>query len=361
MQNIYIIIYNKIIIEETDQGNGPFFCLSGKEKRMEKIKWGILSTANIGQTQVIPAIKRSDHGEVVAIASQSQNAKEVSRKLGIPKVYDSYEELLEDPEINAVYIPLPNHLHAKWTIEAAKAGKHILVEKPAALTEAETIEMKTACEENGVKCMEAFMYQFHAQHKRVKDIIKTGEIGEIKYMYASHSFLLKDEDNIRLSAEKGGGALYDVGCYNIHAIRNITDAEPLEIMSFADLENPYGVDLTTTAHLKMDNGIRAMFDCSFEMTNRNEYHIVGTYGEIICRNAYRPDLVGHQGTLLVKSGGETRKEIVTCDQYMMQVDHFSECILNKQTPVYSLDDTIQNMKVIDACYRSIKENRFITL
>ena len=328
---------------------------------MEKIKWGILSSAKIGETQVIPAIKRSTHGEVIAIASQSKKAEDLAKKLGIPKTYDSYEELLADPEINAVYIPLPNHLHAKWTIEAAKAGKHILVEKPAALTEVETRQMMDACEQYGVICMEAFMYQFHAQHKRVKDIIQTGEIGEVKYMYASHSFLLKDDNNIRLSPEKGGGALYDVGCYNVHAIRHLLDAEPAEVMGFADTDNRYGVDLTTTVHFKMDNGARAMFDCSFEMVGRNEYHIVGTHGEIICRHAYRPDLVGHHGALIVKSGGETRKEMITCDQYMMQVDHFAECVLNDQQPIYTAKDTIQNMKVIDACYHSIKEGRLVRL
>ncbi len=332
------------------------------EIKMPKIKWGILSTADIGQTQVIPAIKRSSYGEVTAIASQSQRAKDVAISLEIPKAYDSYEELLADPEIDAVYIPLPNHLHAKWTMEAAKAGKHVLVEKPAALTEAETIEMMNACERYDVKMMEAFMYQFHAQHKRVKDIIKTGEIGEVKYMYASHSFLLRDDEgNIRLSSEKGGGALYDVGCYNIHAIRHILGAEPVEIMGFADLNNPYGVDLTTTANMKMDNGVNAMFDCSFEMTNRNEYRVVGTLGEIISRNAYRPDLVGHQGELLVKSGGETRKEVIMCDQYMMQVDHFAECILNNQTPAYTPLNTVQNMKVIEACYQSIETQSIIKL
>ncbi len=364
MQNIYIIIYNKDNFEETDHHGDSFFCLFGLlkgEKTMGKIKWGVLSTADIGQTQVIPAIKRSTYGEVTAIASQSEKAKDVAGKLGIPKSYESYEQLLADPEIDAVYIPLPNHLHAKWTIEAAKAGKHVLVEKPAALTEAETIEMVTACEKYGVKFMEAFMYQFHIQHKRVKDIIQTGEIGELKYMYASHSFLLQEEENIRLSPEKGGGALYDVGCYNIHAIRHILDSEPVEVMGFSDMDNQYGVDLTTTAHLVMDNGMRAMFDCSFEMTNRNEYHVVGTLGEIICRYAYRPDLAGNQGALLVKSGGETRKELIQCDQYMMQVDHFSECIRNNQNPSYTPRDTLQNMRVIEACYESIKTKSIIKL
>lgn len=328
---------------------------------MSKIKWGILSTANIGQTQVIPAINRSKLGEANAIASLSGRAQEAADKLGIPKVYDSYEALLADEEIDAVYIPLPNHLHAKWVMEAAKAGKHVLVEKPASLTAEEMKEMMDVCNRHGVLFMEAFMYQFHAQHKRVRDILKTGEIGDVKYMYASHSFFLEDEENIRLSPEKGGGALYDVGCYNIHAFRHILQAEPTEVRVFSKLDNPYQIDMTTTGHLWMDNGVQAMFDCSFEMTTRNEYRVVGTKGEIICQHAYRPDRKDHKGSLIIKTNEETRKEIITCDQYLMQVEHFAECVMEGKQPQYTGADTLQNMKVIDACYESIRTNQAVTL
>ena len=329
---------------------------------MSKVKWGILSTANIGQTQVIPAINRSTLGEALAISSSSGRAKEAAEKLGIPKVYDSYEDLLGDEEIDAVYIPLPNHLHAKWVMEAAKAGKHVLVEKPASLTAHEMKEMQEVCSRHEVLFMEAFMYQFHAQHKRVKDIIKTGEIGEVKYMYASHSFFLDDDgDNIRLSAEKGGGALYDVGCYNIHAIRHILQAEPAEVKAFSRIDPKFKVDMTTTGHLWMDNGIQAMFDCSFQMKSRDEYRVAGTKGEIICQHAYRPDRKGHKGTLIIRTDGETRKEIITCDQYLMQVDHFAECILEGKQPLYTGDDTLQNMRVIDACYESIQSDKTVKL
>ena len=329
---------------------------------MSKVKWGILSTANIGQTQVIPAINRSKLGEALAISSSSGRAKEAAEKLGIPKVYDSYEDLLGDEEIDAVYIPLPNHLHSRWVMEAAKAGKHVLVEKPASLTAHEMQEMQEVCSRHEVLFMEAFMYQFHAQHKRVKDIIKTGEIGEVKYMYASHSFFLDDDgDNIRLSAEKGGGALYDVGCYNIHAIRHILQAEPAEVKAFSRIDSKFKVDMTTTGHLWMDNGIQAMFDCSFQMKSRDEYRVAGTKGEIICQHAYRPDRKGHKGTLIIRTDGETRKEIITCDQYLMQVDHFAECILEGKQPLYTGDDTLQNMRVIDACYESIQSDKTVKL
>ena len=328
---------------------------------MSKVKWGILSTANIGQTQVIPAINRSKLGEAIAIASLSGRAQEAADKLGIPKVYESYEALLSDEEIDAVYIPLPNHLHAKWVMEAAKAGKHVLVEKPASLTAHEMEEMLDVCNRHDVIFMEAFMYQFHAQHNRVRDILKTGEIGKVKYMYASHSFFLDDEENIRLSPEKGGGALYDVGCYNIHAFRHILQAEPKEVRVFSKMNNSYHIDMTTTGHLWMDNGVQAMFDCSFEMKTRDEYRVVGTKGEIICQHAYRPDRKDHKGTLVIKTNEETRKEIISCDQYLMQVEHFAECVIEGKQPQYTGTDTLQNMKVIDACYESIRTNQTVTL
>src|SRR5690625_2330163 len=185
---------------------------------MKKIKWGIISTARIGITQLIPAIKRSTNAEVVAIATQSDinKATLIAEQFQIEKVYNSYEKLLNDPNIDAVYIPLPNHLHKEWAIKAAQKGKHILCEKPAALTTEEVYEIKKACEENNVLFMEAFMYYFHPQHNRVKEIIDTGEIGEVTFMQAGFSFYLAEErraHNIRMSGEKGGGSIYDIGCY----------------------------------------------------------------------------------------------------------------------------------------------------
>ncbi|MUV37011.1 Trans-1,2-dihydrobenzene-1,2-diol dehydrogenase [Lentibacillus sp. JNUCC-1] len=191
---------------------------------MTKIQWGILSTANIAQKALIPAIQRAKNAEVTAIASGSDagKARAVAEKFEIPKTHDRYEALLEDPDIQAVYIPLPNHLHKKWVIEAAKAGKHILCEKPIGLDEEEAREMQRVCEENGVLLMEAFMYHFHPQHERVKEIMASGEIGDVRYMRAAFSFFIGNKaDNIRMHREKGGGCMYDVGSYGVHSIRNI--------------------------------------------------------------------------------------------------------------------------------------------
>lgn len=321
---------------------------------LRKVRWGVISTADIAQTQVIPAILRSEHAEIVAIASRGEKASAVAEIFSIPHYYESYEELLKNQEVEAVYIPLPNHLHKQWVMEAAKFGKHVLVEKPAALTAQETLEMIRVCQENDVKFMEAFMYQFHPQHKRVKELITSGEIGEIKYMRASFSFILEErEANIRLNKEMGGGSIYDVGCYCIHAIRNLLESEPVTVEVFAEHDPQTGIDLSAIGYMKLENGINCVFDCSFDMSFRQEYEIVGTKGKITIPHAYRPDVVGHDALIIIGD----RFETVSGDQYKLQIDHFSKAILEDFQPSYSVENTIQNMRVIDACYESIEKGQ----
>jgi D-xylose 1-dehydrogenase (NADP+, D-xylono-1,5-lactone-forming) len=325
---------------------------------LRKVRWGVISTADIAQTQVIPAILRSEQAKIVAIASRGEKASAVAEKFSIPYYYESYEELLINQEVEAVYIPLPNHLHKQWVVEAAKYGKHILVEKPAALTAEETQEMVRVCQENNVKFMEAFMYQFHPQHQRVKELIASDEIGEIKYMRASFSFFLEErKENIRMNKEMGGGSIYDVGCYCIHAIRNLLESEPVTVKAFAELDPQTGIDLSAIVYMKLENGINCVFDCSFDMSFRQEYEIVGTKGRITVPHAYRPDVVGHDTVIHI--GG--RSEIVAGDQYKLQIDHFSKAILEDFQPSFSVENTLQNMRVIDACYESIEKGQEITL
>lgn len=329
---------------------------------MKKIRWGVLSTANIGLTQVIPAIGRADNAELTAIASRSERVHEIAEEHGISKAYESYEDLLSDPEIDAVYIPLPNHLHKEWTIKAAEAGKHILCEKPAALTAAEAAEMVEFCRSHSVKFGEAFMYQLHPQHARVKEIMDSGEIGDIRLIKSSHSFYLDDrEGNIRMDKRMGGGSLYDLGCYSISAIRYLTESEPVEVQAFAELDKKDGIDMTAYGWMHLENGIRALFDCSFDMVPRNEYEVVGTKGSIKVPHAFRPDIVGGVGSVIVRSGEETRKEEITGDIYRMEVEDLSKAILEDRDPWISGESTIQNMQVLDACYRSIAEGRSVQL
>lgn len=329
---------------------------------MKKVRWGILSTAKIGRTQLIPAMKRASNAEVVAIASRGEKVKSVARELSIPKAYESYEQLLEDPDVDVVYIPLPNHLHKEWVMKAAKAGKHILCEKPVALTAEDAKEIVTVCKENNVLFMEAFMYQFHPQHQRVRDIIASGEIGEVRLMRASFSFFLKDrEENIRMDLKKGGGSLYDVGCYCIHSIRNILQSEPETVHVTGETDREKGVDISAFGYMKMENGVSAIFDSSFDMNYRNQYEVIGTKGTIIVPRAYRPDTEGGEGLIIIEKENEQRVERVYGDQYALEVEHFSECVLKGEQPVYSGDNTIRNMMVIDACYKSLRLNKKIIL
>jgi D-xylose 1-dehydrogenase (NADP+, D-xylono-1,5-lactone-forming) len=325
---------------------------------MEKVRWGVLSTAGIAQTQVIPAILRSDYAELIGIASRGEKARDVAEIFSIPCYYESYEELLANQEIDAVYIPLPNHLHKEWAIEAAKCGKHILIEKPIALTAEETEEIIDVCNRNNVKFMEAFMYQFHPQHKRVKEIIASGEIGEVKFMRACFSYLLEDrKENIRMNKEMGGGSIYDIGSYCIHAIRNITGSEPVQVEAFAELDPESGIDLSSIVYMKLENGVNCVFDCSFDMCFRQEYEIIGSKGRITVPGAYRPDVTGNEGLILIQSDQGNRSESVDGDQYKLQIDHFSQAIKEEFQPAYTAENTIKNMRVIDACYKSIENRR----
>lgn len=331
---------------------------------MNTVRWGVLSTANIAQGQLIPAIKRARNAEVQAIASRSNKVHEVAERLDIPKAYESYEELLNDPDIDVIYIPLPNHLHKEWIIKAARAGKHVLSEKPVTLTADEAREVVQVCKENNVLFMEAFMYQFHSQHARVREILASGEIGEVKLMKAAFSFYMNPADrdhNIRMDVGKGGGSIYDVGCYCIHSIRNILQEEPREIQVQAEMDEVRKIDLTSIVHMKMQSGIPTVFDCSFDMSFRNEYEIIGTKGRIQVPRAYRPDNNGGEGLIIIEKDNEQRVEKLIADQYALEVEYFSECVLQGKEPIYTGENTIKNMEVIEACYKAIgtKEKVFL--
>ncbi|WP_225228672.1 Gfo/Idh/MocA family protein [Bacillus sp. PS06] len=330
---------------------------------MTFVKWGILSTANIAQTQLIPAIKRANNAEVVAIASRGRKAIEVAERLQIPKAYTSYEELLDDPEVDAVYIPLPNTLHKEWVKKAAERGKHVLCEKPASLTAEDTKEMVTVCHEYGVRFMEAFMYQFHPQHERVKEIIHSGEIGEVKLMKASFSFFMNEpEGNIRMDSKLGGGSIFDVGCYCIHSSRHLLESEPVTVGVKSTIHPKYNVETTSVVMMKMEGGVDVVFDCSFDMTFRNQYEIIGTKGTINVPTAYRPDVNGNIGVIIVEKGSVKREEKIFGEQYILQVEHFSDAVLDPAIELkYPGELAILNMKVIEACYQSIESGTFINL
>lgn len=314
---------------------------------MRKIKWGILSTARIAVEKIIPAIQKSSNGEVYAIASSSGKAETLAEKLHIPVSYNHYEELLADPNIDAVYIPLPNSMHAEWTIKAANAKKHVLCEKPAGLDPFEVEEMLGACKRNGVHFMEAFMYRFHPQHEKVKEIINSGTIGDIKMMRAFFSFYMDDRaGNIRLDSQLGGGALYDIGCYCINSLRYILDEEPIQMKLLGEL-NKEGVDTTAAVVLEFPSNIHASFMCSFDATFKDEYEIIGTKGSIRVPHAYRPDLNAGNGMVQLFQENEMKQYILHGDQYLLEVEHFADCVITNREPVYTGENTLNNIKVIN--------------
>ncbi len=332
-------------------------------KPLKRVGWGILSTARIARETMIPAIQRAGNAKIVAIASSNEQVQHVAQQFHIPKVYDTYEALLVDPEVEVVYIPLPNHLHMEWAIKAAEHKKHVLCEKPAALCEEDVRKVVKACRENGVIWMEAFMYQFHPQHRRVKEMIASGEIGEVKSIRSSFSFYLAErENNIRMNETFGGGSLLDVGCYCIHSIRFLLQAEPVVLSVCSTYDDQYGVDTLTSGWLQMNNGVHASFDCSFNMFPRNEYEIIGTKGKLVVPRAYRPDIQQGDGLIIIQTDeGIVKEEIVKGDQYRLQVEHFSQCVIDRTKPSYSDDEIIQQAKVLDVCRLSAKTGKVIEL
>ncbi|MCA1011783.1 Gfo/Idh/MocA family protein [Halobacillus halophilus] len=297
------------------------------------MKWGIMSAANIAKKMVIPAIQRAENAEIEAIASLSGNAEETAASFDIPKTYDTYEGLLADEEVEAVYIPLPNHLHKEWTIKAARAGKHVLCEKPAALSRADVEDMIEACNENGVYFLEAFMYQFHPQHQRVKELIQEGHIGDVRLIKPTFSFNLDPSSyNIRLDADKGGGALWDLGCYGVHSALNLVNEQVKDWNVSSSIHPTYHVDTTTLAALTLENDVKVSIECSFDVLFRDEYQVVGTEGMIHVHHAYRPDAKEHLGKItLTKVNGEKLVYHETGDQYRLQVETFMNAINNQES------------------------------
>ncbi len=324
---------------------------------MKKVRFGILSTAKIAREKVIPAMQQGEFTEVVAIASRSKDsAKEVAKELGIPKVYDSYEKLLKAKVIDAVYIPLPNHMHVEWTIKAMNAGKHVLCEKPMGLNDEEVNRIINATTMNpDIKIMEAFMYRFHPQWVEAKRLVDEGEIGDLVTIQSFFSYFNDDPDNIRNKPDMGGGALMDIGCYPVSLSRFIFNAQPRRVMSFRNDDPEFGTDRVFSGMMDF-NGRISTFTSSTQMADYQRVNILGTTGriEILIPFNAPPDepckLILQQGrkeTLKVQT-----MEFDVSDQYTLQGDAFAKAILDDvQTPT-TIMDAWDNMHVIDALVKS---------
>ena len=315
---------------------------------MKKIRWGILSTAKIGREKVIPALQKGKYCEVVAIASGNAiRLREVAGSLHIPKTYDSYERLLADPEIDAIYIPLPNHLHVEWSIKAIHAGKHVLCEKPIGLSSGEALQLLNVAKEYPhLKVMEAFMYRFHPQWKATKQLIKDGRIGELKTIQSFFSYHNIDPANIRNRKEIGGGAMMDIGCYCISFARYLFDQEPENIFSVIDTDPAMEIDRMVSVILQFAHGT-STFVCSTQLFPFQRVNIMGTAGRIeieIPVNA-PPDKVTKINIFSAEGNEEIRFEPV--DQYTIQADEFSKAILNIGGALTPLEDAVSNMKVLE--------------
>lgn len=319
---------------------------------MNKVRWGVLGTAEIAEEQVIPAIQKSNNGKVVAIASRKPGvkAKKIAKLFMISKVYSSYEDLLKDPDIDAVYIPLPNALHAEWTKEAARYKKHILCEKPAGLTAKQVSEMIEISKQQKVTFMESMMYQFHPQHKKVKEMIEKGHIGEVKQMRAAFTFMLENiEGNFRLKPQgSGGGSVYDIGCYTIHAIRSIL-GEPTKVLYVDEtLTDDNLTDIATIGVFEHNNGIKSFFDCGMNMSTRNEYEVIGTKGTIRVPKAFIPQKDGEGVIQYISSDGSITTEKINANYYIKGVEYFSEHVIAEKELPSLAEDTINNLEAINS-------------
>ena len=327
-----------------------------------KIRWGVISTALIGTEKVIPGMLRSKRGTVDAIASRDlSRARAAAAKLGIPKAYGSYEELLADPDVDAIYNPLPNHLHIDWTIEALKAGKHVLCEKPFGMNAKDAARVLKHAGTRHV--MEAFMIRFHPQWLKARDLIRSGKIGELKAVQVFFAYNNVDPKNIRNMADIGGGAALDIGGYGILSGRFTFEAEPKRIVSLVDRDPNFGTDRLMSIIADFGEGRQLTFTISTQIAAHQRVTLAGTKGRIEILIPFNAPQAAPVKIILdngSKLGGESSKEIVirSSDQYAEEADAFAKAVLGETELPYGPEDGVKMMKIIDAMFRSEKTGRW---
>jgi predicted dehydrogenase len=328
-----------------------------------KVKWGVLGAASIAVRKVIPGMQKGAWSEIAAIASRDLNkAKAAAADLKIEKAYGSYEELLADPEIEAVYNPLPNHLHVPWSIKAAEVGKHVLCEKPIAMNAAEARTLLAVRERTGVKIGEAFMVKTHPQWLRTKELIREGRIGELRAIVGVFSYFNRNPENVRHKPEWGGGGLLDIGCYPITTSRFMFGTEPLRVSGVVERDPDFGTDRLASAILEFGGG-QSIFTCGTQIVPYQRMQFLGTKGRIeieIPFNASvdRPTRIFVDDGSDVAGKGIRTETIPACDQYTVQGDAFSRAILENSDVPVPLEDAISNMSVIDAVFRSAESGKW---
>jgi predicted dehydrogenase len=330
-----------------------------------KVSWGVLGTAKIALQKVIPAMQRGQCSQVVALASREPDkARPIVEALGIRKVYGSYEELLADPEIEAIYNPLPNHLHVPWSIKAAEAGKHVLCEKPISLTVKEALSLLAVRDRTGLKIGEAFMVRTHPQWRTASELVRNGRIGPVRSILGGFSYFNRDPRNIRNISDYGGGALLDIGCYLVFTSRLIFGEEPMRVLGLIDRDPEMGTDRLSSALLQFPSG-HCVFTCSTQLVPYQRVQILGIKGRIEIEIPFnappeRPcrifvddgtDLSGHSTEVV---------DLPVCDQYAIQGDQFSKSIREGTAEPVPLENSIRNMATIEALFRSAQSNGWET-
>lgn len=333
---------------------------------MRKVKWGILGAAKIARQRVIPAMQKGDMCEVTAIASRDlAKSRAAAAELGIPKAYGSYEEMLADPEIEAIYNPLPNHLHVPWSIRAAKAGKHVLCEKPIGLNAAEARQLIAVRDGTGVVIGEAFMVQTHPQWVRIVELVRAGRIGQLRSAIGAFGYFNADPANVRNILAYGGGGLMDIGCYPIKTSRMVFGEEPVRVAGTMVRDASLGgVDVLTSAILEYPSGT-CIFTCSMQLAAHQSMRFYGTKGFIAPEIPFNATPGGtsrisiDDGRDLI-GGGAVVEEFAACDHYTLQGDRFSQAVREGGEPPVPLEDSLRNMAVIDAVVRAAETGGWIS-
>ena len=316
---------------------------------MKQINWGILGYARIAKNELIPAILEAPSASLYGIASRDSGKREEARNLfPFEKVYETYEALLEDENIQAVYIPLPNALHKEWAVKAMEKGKHVLCEKPLALSEHEVKEMTEVSEMYGVLLMEAFMYRYTPRMKKVLEIVGSGVLGEIRHIDSSFRFYLDRPNSIKMKKELGGGALYDVGCYPVSFANLLLKEEPQDLFVSSVMEE--GVDIETSVLLTYRHGVTASLHCGFNAYGVNSSEILGTKGRLVIPDTFLEE----EGALTLYHEGEVETiSVPGCHRYMLEVEDFSQAVIEKSRPLITLQESLLQARVMDRILRSI--------
>lgn len=329
-----------------------------------KLRWGILGAARINE-RLMPAILQAANAELVAIASRRPGAAAATLAKYAPgqtevRAYDDLQLLLDDADVQAIYLPMANHEHGEWALRAIRHGKHVLVEKPLALKVADIEAIETAARERNLTVMEGFMYRFHPQHARIQELIASGIIGEVRSVRSSFSFIMRPARLYRLAEDvsKGGGAMWDIGPYAIHAARWCFDTPPVAVTALAKYVDS-GADITTSGVIDFGDGKHAHFDVSFEWARQSIYEVTGTEGGVRCHAAWRlPEDVPVISWWTEDGKGEEEK-LPLADHFVLEVEHFSACVLNGNTPLLSLEDAKANCRTINAVLQSAASGRTV--